>query len=339
MASRIRAHQPRCATARVRASLTPFRPPGGPIRTRAPHPLPGAIPGNPGATTDGRPPVGGSPPRGHAHAVTPAQAAARSADRLVLDARAPGEFARGHVAGAGRIAHAEFRERRAELPPRTAPILVVHDDPAEARRAATSLALLGYRDVLWLDVPLATLPGSRAETDPPARLWRPSPLLERVLPRLPRGRALDLAAGSGRDAVYLAMHGWSAEAWDHDPVPLDRARRLAATIPVPLVTRLVELEDAEPPAAEPGWDVIVVVRFLHRPLLPWIGRALSPGGALVYETFLAGQERYGRPRNPRFLLEPGELRSAFPGLEVEAYEEDAPEGGPILARLLARRPG
>jgi rhodanese-related sulfurtransferase len=259
------------------------------------------------------------------------------AHAIVLDSRDEGAFARGHLAGAGRLSHAEFREHRAELPPRTAKILVVDDDPAEARRAATTLALLGYREVRWLDDPLASLPAGHADTGSPARLWRPSPFLERMLPELPRGRALDLAAGSGRDAVYLALHGWRAEAWDHDPVALKRADALAARTGVEVATRIVELGDTAPAPPGSRWDVIVVVRFLHRPILPWIQDALAPGGALVYETFRTGQERYGRPKNPQFLLEPGELRSSFPALVVEHYEEVEPEGGPILARLLARR--
>ena len=278
----------------------------------------------------------GQPP-GHASAAAAVEAAGLLADSLVLDARGPADFARGHLAGAGRITHEEFKHRRAELPPRTARVLVVHDDPAEARRAATTLALLGYRHVRWLDEPLAALGGGHADRGPAARLWRPSPFLERMLPALPRGRALDLAAGSGRDAVWLALHGWRSEAWDHDPVALARATALAGTEQVPLETRVVELEGGSPPADGGPWDVIVVVRFLHRPLLPWIERSLAPGGALVYETFRTGQERFGRPKNPRFLLAPGELRTAFPALEVERYEEDDPEGGPVLARLLARR--
>lgn len=280
----------------------------------------------------------GAPPPGRATAASPDEAPGLLARSIVLDSRAPEVFARGHLPGAGRLSHDEFRFRRAELPPRTAAILVVDDDPAEARRAATTLALLGYRDVRWLEAPLSELPAGHSDRGAPGRLWRPSPLLERVLPRLPRGRALDLAAGSGRDAVFLAVHGWSSEAWDHDPVALARAVALAATERVALATRVVELVDAAPPAEAGPWDVIVVVRFLHRPLLPWIERALAPGGALVYETFLAGQAKYGRPKNPRFLLAPGELRASFPSLAVEHYEEDEPEGGPVLARLLARRP-
>lgn len=277
------------------------------------------------------------PPRGHAHAASPAAVIARAPDAAVLDARDAEAFARGHLAGAGRIAPDEFRARRAELPPRTTPVTVVHDDPAEARRAASTLALLGYRDVVWLDAPLAALPGGHADTGPAARLWRPSPFLERVTPLLPPGRALDFASGAGRDAVHLALHGWRAEAWDHDPDALARARALADSAGVAVATRVIELVAAPLPEIAAPWDVIVVVRFLHRPLLPWLERALAPGGALVYETFRDGQQLHGRPKQARYLLQPGELARAFPSLVVEHYEEAEPAGGPVLARVLARR--
>ena len=283
------------------------------------------------------PPHAGAPP-GHASAATPGEAHAFAADAIVLDARAPEAFARGHFAGAGRITVEEFRDRRAELPPRTSSVLVVHEDPAEARRAASVLGVLGYRDVRWLDAPLESLPGGLSDTGLPARVWRPSPFLEQVLPTLPGGRALDLASGAGRDAAYLALNGWAVEAWDHDPQALARATALAESAGVHVATRVVELVEAGPPDADDTFDVIVVVRFLHRPLMPWIERAIAPGGALVYETFRTGQERYGRPRSARYLLEPGELLGAFPALRVERYEESEPEGGPVLARLLARRP-
>ncbi len=290
-----------------------------------------------GAAGKAKAPLNAGPPPGRAIAASPEEAGGLLAGSLVLDGREPLAFARGHLAGAGRISHDEFRLRRAELPPRTVSVLVVHDEPAEARRAATTLALLGYQSVRWLDTPLASLPGGHADRGPAARLWRPSPFLERSLPRLAKGRALDLAAGSGRDAVWLALHGWRSEAWDHDPVALGRAGALASAEGVALATREVELESLAPPSEGGPWNVIVVVRFLHRPLFPWIERALAPGGTLVYETFRTGQERYGRPKSPRFLLQPDELRSAFPRLEVEHYEEVEPEGGPVLARLFARR--
>jgi hypothetical protein len=70
-----------------------------------------------------------------------------------------------------------------------------------------------------------------------------------------------------------------------------------------------------------GYDGIVVTNYLHRPLLPVLAEALAPGGVVIYETFAAGNERFGRPSNPDFLLHPGELLEAFAALTVIAFEQ------------------
>lgn len=258
---------------------------------------------------------------------------------IVLDVRDETAFRAGHLPGAGHLAPAEFESRRAELPPREAHVIVAHDDPAAARAAAERLTGMGYVHVSWLKRPLAEVPDGHASTAPPARMWRPSPFLERVLPALPRGRSLDLACGSGRELVWMAKHGWEAHGWDRAPEALERAQDLARRTGVTVHTRAVDLERPALPFAEPAWNVVLLFRFLHRPILPWIERLLAPGGAVVYETYRVGQERFGRPRHPRFLLEPGELASAFPSCSVEIHEESMPEHGPIMARLLARKIG
>ena len=82
--------------------------------------------------------------------------------------------------------------------------------------------------------------------------------------------------------------------------------------------------DLEAGAAKPlgiGYDGIVVTNYLHRPLLPVISGALAPGGVLIYETFAGGNERFGRPHNPDFLLRPGELLDAFATLTMVAFEQ------------------
>lgn len=255
-----------------------------------------------------------------------------------LDVRDAARFAAGHPAGAGNLTPDEFSARRTELPPREAAILVVAATAAEARAAATVLERLGYPHVDWLDAPLDELPGGLADTGPPARLWRPAPFLEEVLPLLTRGPALDLAAGAGRESVFLALHGFEVEAVDDDPDILAKAEALAVRNGVRITTAVRDLERRDARLPESRYALVTVFRFLHRPLLPAIARALAPGGRLVYETFRRGQARFGRPTHPRFLLEDGELRGAFPDLVVERYEEPDPEGGPITARLLARRP-
>jgi len=116
------------------------------------------------------------------------------------------------------------------------------------------------------------------------------------------------------------------------------AAALAERNGVRITTTVRDLERREVDLPVERYALVTVFRFLHRPLFPRIERAIAPGGWLVYETFRRGQERFGRPTHPRFLLDDGELSSAFPRLTVEHYEEPRPEDGPITARLLARKP-
>jgi len=260
-----------------------------------------------------------------------------------LDVRSATAFATGHLSGAGHIPFAELEERRAELPPRDMALLVTAEDGAGARAAAERIEGLGYGRVLWLDAAIAELPKALVDSTPAARLWRPSPFLEAMLPRLPdpahhECRVLDLAAGAGREAVFLAQRGYRVEAWDHDRGALDKALALAERHGVTLHTEMRDLERRDPRLPVAEHRVVMVFRFLHRPLFPRIGAAVAPGGFVIYETYLKGQERFGRPKHPRFLLDSGELPGHFPGFTIEHYEESTPASGPLLARLLARRP-
>jgi SAM-dependent methyltransferase len=264
----------------------------------------------------------------------------------LLDVRDEQAFALGHTEGAGRVALDEFSARRAELPARETPVLVVDESPARARAAAEALASLGYACATWLERRLSDEPTGQDSHAPAARLWSPSEFIEREarrarearMPRAP-GRALDLACGSGRAAVFLALEGWEAEGWDADASALERARALAARHGAGAQFAQVDLEAATPPEPARPFDLIVVVRYLHRPLFPWIERALAPGGVLLYETFRAGQEQFGPPRRERHLVRSAELVTAFPALIVDHHEETPAGAPPLLARLVARKPG
>ena len=146
---------------------------------------------------------------------------------------------------------------------------------------------------------------------------QPSAWVQRWAPRIPAaGRVLDVACGGGRHARYLAARGHRIDAVDRDPELL---QGLAGVENV--VTRVADLEGAGWPYAGTAFDAVVVTNYLFRPLFPDLFAALKPGGVLIYETFALGNERYGRPRNPDFLLRPGELlRLAHGKLEVIAYE-------------------
>ena len=129
------------------------------------------------------------------------------------------------------------------------------------------------------------------------------------------GRVLDLAAGSGRHSRLLLASSYTVIAVDRDISAL-----------FPLAGRgcevlKIDLEAGEAWPLGTGYDGIVVTNYLHRPLLPAIGQALGAGGVLIYETFACGNERFGRPHNPDFLLRPGELLDAFAMLTIVAFEQ------------------
>lgn len=122
---------------------------------------------------------------------------------------------------------------------------------------------------------------------------------------------LDLAAGSGRHTRLLLDMGFRVTAVDRD---LSGMRELAGS---GCTVRKLDLESGDGWTLGGGYEGIVVTNYLHRPLFP----ALAPGGILIYETFATGNERFGHPSSPDFLLRPGELLEAFAGLTVIAFEQ------------------
>ncbi len=170
---------------------------------------------------------------------------------------------------------------------------------------------------------------------------RPADWLVRHRSLYAPGRALDLACGRGRNAMYLAQEGFQVEAWDRDAEALEGLRSTADALGLSApTTRLVDLEQAPeiPPAS---FDLITVFYYLQRDLMPTIVRALKPGGILVYETFLIdNHERFNHPRRREFCLNHNELLSLFRELRVLTYREGAPvpDKGPFTAALVAQRP-
>lgn len=181
----------------------------------------------------------------------------------------------------------------------------------------------------------------------------PAEFLAEQLPRLPKGLALDIAAGSGRNTLYLASRGFTVEAIDRDEQALalltDTARRHNLTN-VTARTLDLETDPARPPELpKERYDVILVFFYLHRPLFPTLLRALKPGGLLLYETFLIDNHvRYQHPHRKEFCLAHNELLRLTSGLRVLHYDEgehaDGHEGlsrtdshSAVTARLLAER--
>ena len=129
----------------------------------------------------------------------------------------------------------------------------------------------------------------------------------------PAGRILDVAAGHGRHARALHARGHAAFAVDIDTSDLQDAAGIEVLA--------ADLETGSWPFPAAAFDAIIVVNYLHRPHFPHLVHSLADGGTLIFETFGQGNERLGRPRNPDFLLAPGDLLQAFAAhLHIVAYE-------------------
>ena len=177
----------------------------------------------------------------------------------------------------------------------------------------------------------------------------PSRFVAQQLHRLPKGRALDVACGSGRHALYLAAHGFDVEAVDRDQESLAQLSAAAAQRHFSHFTvKQVDLErttEERPEFPANTYDAIVVCFYLHRPLFPWLIKALKPHGVLLYETFtIDNYVRYRHPRRWEFCLAQNELLRLTSTLRVLSYDEGEHEGGPgmgsvFTAQLAAQKPG
>lgn len=162
----------------------------------------------------------------------------------------------------------------------------------------------------------------------------PSPWIGRFAPLLPPGaHVLDVAAGHGRHARLLAAQGARVHAVDLDA---DALGTLAGVSGV--ATQVADLERGPWPFADATYDAIVVVHYLHRPAFAELLRVLKPDGVLLYETFATGNEAFGRPSNPAFLLRENELLDIVrERLSVIAFEQGRVDGDrvAVLQRIAA----
>lgn len=164
----------------------------------------------------------------------------------------------------------------------------------------------------------------------------PSPWLETHAGYIrAQGSVLDVAAGRGRNARWLAQQGFQVEAVDRDEEAL---RSMCGIDGISLT--VADLEQGGWPYEGRRFDAIVVCRYLHRPLFPRLIASLADGGVLIYETFMQGQEAYGGPSNPEFLLKPDELLQVFcADLEILAFEQGLQTSPApcMLQRIVCRR--
>ncbi|HEX2825495.1 MAG TPA: class I SAM-dependent methyltransferase [Burkholderiales bacterium] len=145
----------------------------------------------------------------------------------------------------------------------------------------------------------------------------PAPWMLRWESLIPDGPVLDVACGRGRHARWLAARGRAVDAVDRDAAAIEALRSVPGVSAV-----CADIENGPWPYAGRRYAAVIVANYLHRPLFPNLLAALAPGGVLLYETFAAGNERYGKPSNPDFLLREGELLEIVRGkLRVAGYED------------------
>jgi rhodanese-related sulfurtransferase len=254
----------------------------------------------------------------------------------VLDVRTPDEFtALGHIPGARLLPVHLSASAPAVVDAPDQPLLVCCEHAVRSRVAARLLAQAGFTAVHELADGMAGWHGQRSFD--PAPIAGPAPWLVDNVDLLPAaGRALDLASGRGRHALLLAAAGFAVTAIDRDADALDRLRAQALRLELDLRVEVMDLESAGVDLGADPFDLIVVTRYLHRPLIPQLVGALAPGGILIYETFLVSQAERGHPRNPSFLLEPGELTALVRPLEILRVREGEFDGA-MVSSVVARR--
>ena len=167
----------------------------------------------------------------------------------------------------------------------------------------------------------------------------PAQLLVEYLPLLPKGKALDVAMGKGRNALFLASHGFDVVGLENDDESIDVCRADAKKRGINVEIRRTDLEDlASYKIESSAYDVVICFYYLQRNLIPIMKDALKPGGIIIYETFLIDQHlTAGHPRRREFCFEHNELLKNFPDFRILYYREGKDTRGTFKASLVAQK--
>lgn len=266
---------------------------------------------------------------------------------VLLDVRTESEFASRHIPGSILIPLPELEARIREVPINGVPVAVVCEHGVRGDAACRFLAEHGVVSLYNLAGGLDSWPGPVGTGLPEGsnhdHAIAPSPFLVESFDLLPRGLALDLAMGEGRNAIYLASRGYDVDGVDVNAEAVARVRAAARRLGAPIRAVVGNVEDGTYILPIETYDLIVVFHYLHRPLFNDIRDGLKPGGAVVYQTFTTEQPHFGRPADPAHLLRPGELKDVFADWETLRYKERVEGGTPgspprALAGIVARKP-
>ncbi len=169
---------------------------------------------------------------------------------------------------------------------------------------------------------------------------QPNPFLKRHIGLLPKGKALDIATGEGRNAAFLAQHGFDVDAIDISEMGLRKARKLAKEMGVKIHTFHADLDTTQ--IEEGRYDLITNFYFLRRSLIPKIKKGLRKGGRVIFETYTLEHRDLGTegPKQSKYFLKPNELLRLFKGFRILRYREGVfKEGGKrkAIASLVAEK--
>lgn len=257
----------------------------------------------------------------------------------VIDVRSPREYAvLGHIPGAWLIPVDVVASAPAVLPSADRPVLVYCEHGVRSAAASELLVAAGFTHVLNMAGGMASWSGPRDFGEGIVR--GPSPWLLGNADLLPqgRGRVLDLACGRGRHALLMASAGFEVRAVDADADAIAFVQATAAKLGLTINAEVMNLETDPLPTLGSGlYDVVLVFNYLHRPLVPAIREAVAPGGLLFYETFTQRQAERGRPTNPAFLLNDGELTALMTPLSI-IVDQEGDLDGRWIASVVAQRP-
>ena len=153
----------------------------------------------------------------------------------------------------------------------------------------------------------------------------PSRILIQLLSILPKGKALDIACGEGRNGIFLAKNGYEVDSIDISSVALERGGEAARREDLKINFVQTDLENYQIPPET--YDLIINFNYLQRSLVPAIKRGLKKGGVVVFETYTLEQQAIGHPKNPEFLLKSNELLHLFSDLHIFFYREGIFEEG------------
>lgn len=288
-----------------------------------------------------------------------------------LDVRSPEDFYNCHLKSSALIEWQTLLQRLNELPPRHTPLQLVV--PSSVRvEVQQFLQEKGYgitRTLIWpkneglslflcqslkdrksfADI-LSEFPVLLLDTFEHGKeftpLWQPNALLRRFIEEIllfedqadtSRIKALDIGCGGGREAVYLARQGFQVTAIEHKPQVLQRAQQLAQQYEVDIHFRQCDVTQNGCLPLMPQ-QMVMGFRFLDRELLARIDQHIAPGGWLIWQTFVEGVQKFGSPKNSRFILQPGELAQLFPHYRILVDKIETIEDGRPVNSFIAQKP-